>query len=200
VDADAPWRPWRPAHVAHRLSGIAVRWYVVAGWAIDLFLGEETREHEDLEIGVPRSDFPAVQACLSDCRFYVVGDGFRYPVTDEAAMATHFQTWAWDDTAHAYVLDVFRDPHDRDEWICRRDESIRRPYAEIVRVTDEGIPYLTPEVVLLFKAKHQREKDEADWARVRPLLDPQQRAWLVDALTRVHPGHSWIEELRDADP
>jgi hypothetical protein len=29
-------------------------------------------------------------------------------------------------------------------WICRRDETIRLPYAEIIRHTADGIPYLTP--------------------------------------------------------
>ena len=52
------WDPWRPEEVAALLVGVAVPWYVAAGWAIDLFLGEERREHEDLEIAVPRVRFP----------------------------------------------------------------------------------------------------------------------------------------------
>jgi hypothetical protein len=56
-----------------------------------------------------------------------------------------------------------------------------------------GIPYLAPEIVLLFKAKHAaRGKDAADFARALPLLDGQRREWLADALRVVHPGHDWI--------
>ena len=56
-----------------------------------------------------------------------------------------------------------------------------------------GIPYLAPEIVLLFKAKHaDRDKDAADFARALPLLDDQRRQWLADALRVVHPGHDWI--------
>ena len=59
--------------------------------------------------------------------------------------------------------------------------------------TDDGVPYLAPEVVLLFKAKAAREKDELDLGRALPLLEPARRAWLADALRLVHPGHAWID-------
>jgi hypothetical protein len=59
------------------------------------------------------------------------------------------------------------------------------------------VPYLVPEIVLLFKAKHDRPKDHADFAGIVPLLDPTQRAWLAAAaLARVDPGHCWISDLR----
>ena len=31
-------------------------WFIAGGWAIDLFLGKETREHKDLEIALFRKD------------------------------------------------------------------------------------------------------------------------------------------------
>ena len=39
--------------MADRLRGVTVPWYVAGGWALDLYRGVESREHEDLEIGVP---------------------------------------------------------------------------------------------------------------------------------------------------
>lgn len=62
-------------------------------------------------------------------------------------------------------------------------------------VTSDGIPYLMPEIVLLFKAKHDRPKDHADFEGTLPLLDDQQRTWLGAGLARVHPGHVWLERL-----
>src|SRR5439155_19088760 len=47
------WDPWRPEEVARRLARVQAHWYIAPGWAIDLFLGAERREHGDLEIGVP---------------------------------------------------------------------------------------------------------------------------------------------------
>jgi hypothetical protein len=81
------------------------------------------------------------------------------------------------------------------QWICRRDESIRRPYAEIVHRTDEGIPYLAPELVLLFKAKRDSPKDRADLEGTVPLMSHASRAALAEMLSRVQPAHSWLTRL-----
>jgi hypothetical protein len=66
----------------------------------------------------------------------------------------------------------------------------------VLLASTEGVPYPVPEVVLLFKAKHDRPKDDADFAGVLPLLDPARQAWLASALARIHPGHRWINQLR----
>ena len=87
------------------------------------------------------------------------------------------------------------EPHIDDRWVCRRDDSITLSYAELVRRTGDDIPYVIPEVALLFEAKHLRDKDEADFARVLPDLDSTQRSRLRGWLSRVHPGHRWIDAL-----
>ncbi|GAB2622575.1 hypothetical protein Aab01nite_26530 [Paractinoplanes abujensis] len=185
------WQPWHPEQVAERLEGVGVPWYVAGGWAIDLHLGEETRDHEDLELAVPRERFEPVAGRFPELAFYVAGGGQVVPATP-AALGEHHQTWAYDTAAGAWRFDVFREPHDGDTWISRRDASLRRPYGEMVLLGPAGIPYLSPEVVLLFKAKHCRPKDEQDYAAVAPRLTSGQRAWLDSALELVHPGHAWI--------
>jgi hypothetical protein len=62
---DPAWDPWRPEDVTRRLAGVSAPWCVAAGWALDLFRGEQTREHGDLEIAVPAPDFGAVRAALA---------------------------------------------------------------------------------------------------------------------------------------
>ena len=54
----ARWDAWSPAELARRLAGVTAT-YVLAGWALDRFHGRQTREHEDLEIGVAAEDFAA---------------------------------------------------------------------------------------------------------------------------------------------
>ncbi|HEX5939969.1 MAG TPA: hypothetical protein VFZ12_06380, partial [Dehalococcoidia bacterium] len=56
----------------------------------------------------------------------------------------------------------------------------------------DGIPYLRPEICLLFKAKAVRDKDRADFEAALPRMSHAQRAWLHTALERVHPDHDWI--------
>jgi hypothetical protein len=182
--------------VARRLEGVDVPWAVAGGWSLDLFLGRVTRTHEDIEIAVPSAGFPAIRTALADLDFDVINDGMAYPLESPAFDEAH-QTWVSEPPTGVYRLDVFREPHDGDVWICRRDSHLRLPYAQVVCRTVDGIPYQAPELGLLFKAKHTRAKDEADLACVLPSLDLPQRRWLTDALTLVHPGHRWLEEALD---
>jgi hypothetical protein len=190
-----PWDAWHPREVRGRLVGVDVPWCVVAGWAIDLFRGARTRDHEDTEIAVPASRFPEIRRAFAEFDLDVVGSGHIWPLEHEAFDVMH-QTWVRDRTTGIYQLDIFREPHDDEIWIYRRDETIRRPYSEIIRTTEDGIPYMVPEIVLLFKAKHDLPKDNFDFVGVLPLLDTAQRRWLANALERTHPGHHWLEPLR----
>jgi len=191
---DVAWEPWTPEDVASRLLGTSARWYVVAGWALDLFVGRQSRPHDDIEIGVPAESFSEIREVFADYDFDVVDSGRRWPLASDAFAST-FQTWLRDNKTGVYHLDVFREPHNGSEWICRRDERIRMPYDQLIRFSGKGIPYMSPEVALLFKAKGLREKDQADFDGVLPLLRPQQIDWLRVNLELVHPGHVWINAL-----
>ena len=190
------WDAWRPEDVARALAGVEAPWYVAAGWAIDLFLGGERREHEDLEIAVPATRFGEVAEALVELEPFVVGQGQATPLAEASELLdTYHQTWMLDRAAGRWRVDVFREPSDGDTWICRRDEAIRLPYDELIERTAAGVPYVRPEIALLFKAKHAREKDDGDLAAVVPRLAPERRRLLAELLERVHPGHRWLEEL-----
>ncbi len=188
------WEPWVPEAFGERMVGASVPWYVAGGWAIDLFVGRRTRDHEDLEVAVPSSRFVELASRFPEMDFWVPqGEEELAAMTEETLGGESHQTWARERSTQRWRFDVFREPHDGDVWICRRDETIRRPYAEIVaRSEDGGIPHLVPEVVLLFKAKAARDKDRADLEVAWPLMTPDQQGWFHDALARVHPGHEWL--------
>ena len=80
-------------------------------------------------------------------------------------------------------------------WVSRRDDRLTLPYGSLILRTNEGIPYACPEVVLLFKAKAARPKDEMDLEAVLPRLSQQRLRWLRDALQLVHPGHRWLRRM-----
>ena len=110
-------------------------------------------------------------------------------------MTAHRQTWAREPRG-PWRLDVIRERWDGETWIYQRDP--RDPRARLASsspVSDEGIPYVQPEVALLFKAKAPRPKDERDFDFVLPYLDRRRREWLRDALNLVHPGHRWLDRL-----
>ena len=198
------WDAWRPEEVAALLVGVQAPWYVAAGWAIDLFLGEERRAHEDLEIAVPRARFSEIAERLAGFELFIPdGDltdpGLVWPLANAPkALDGHQQTWAREPATGVWRLDVFREPSEGDTWIYRRDERIRLPYSEVIERTGDGIPYARPEIVLLFKAKHSdRPKDEADFAAVLPSLEPDRRRWLAESLALTHPSHPWLERVQE---
>jgi hypothetical protein len=193
--SDPHWDPWRPENVARLLAGVSVPWYVAGGWALDLFRGEQTREHADLEIAVPAVSFGAVRAALTGYDVEVVGAGRIWPL-DSPAFDVMYQTWVSEPGSGVYRLDIFREPQRDGAWICRRDETITLPYERIIHHTGEGIPYLAAEIALLFKAKHAAElKNQVDFEGALPLLDASAVGWLRWALSRIHPGHAWIGAL-----
>jgi hypothetical protein len=193
---DAKWSScWSPSQVAEQLAGTTTPWCVAAGWALDLFRGSRTREHGDIEIAIPAAAFPEIRDRFPGYAFDAVGSGRIWEEASPEVLATTHQTWLRDRATGDYLLDVFREPHDGETWICRHDETIRFPYSEIIHHTPGGIPYLAPELVLLFKAKHVRPKDQADFDGTIPHMTSAQRQTLAGLLARAHPGHHWLANL-----
>ncbi len=200
VDPTVPgldrWAAWTPPEAAAVLAGCRVPWAVAAGWAIDLHLGRQTREHSDLEIAIPRSMFGTYRRHLNGFELYLAGSGRvrRLAADREPGPDTH-QVWVCEPAVPAWRLDTFLEPSDELTWVFRRDTRIRVPMRDALVHTGSGIPYLRPEIVLLMKAKHTREKDEADLAVTLPTLDHRARSWLTDAIAKVHPGHPWLGRI-----
>jgi len=83
-----------------------------------------------------------------------------------------------------------------DEWIFRRNPAIRGLLSGLGLCSGDGVPYLVPEVQLLYKSKGLRPKDQADFDSVQPRLGLQQKAWLKDALRKIYPErHPWLGRL-----
>jgi hypothetical protein len=86
------------------------------------------------------------------------------------------------------------DEAEGDEWLYRRMPSVRRSLKSLVWHHD-GVPYLSPEVQLLYKGAQRSPKAEADFNACLPHLDGSQRSWLARALATAHPGHPWRDVL-----
>jgi len=60
------------------LSTLRAPWWVAGGWALDLYLGEITRAHKDLDIGIAASDrCRRIESALF--RVGLLGSANRYP-------------------------------------------------------------------------------------------------------------------------
>ncbi|HEX4904736.1 MAG TPA: hypothetical protein VFU93_04735 [Acidimicrobiales bacterium] len=177
---------------------MGVRWRVAAGWSIDLFVGERTRDHHDLEIEVPRADHARVRRHLG-LQPYAAGDGeLRRMGVDDPLPEGGFQSWCFDPVAERWRIDLMAVPGDDDTWVYRRDESLTAPLAWMVAETDDGIPYLRPHGTLLYKGLSSggiRPKDDADLETCLPRMTADERAWLAESLSRFRPDHPWTRKI-----
>ncbi|MGI8870817.1 MAG: nucleotidyltransferase domain-containing protein [Mycobacteriales bacterium] len=186
------WDAWTPAEINELLAGVDARWSVIGGWALDVWRGHQTRDHADLEIATPQFDFTAIRERLSDCEFFVAGrDGF-WPVDGAGGHYFDFpETWARDRRSGRWKVDVIRNQYDGDTWVCQAERSVRMPYDEAVAVSATGIPYLKPELVLLYKGIHLRPGDDRDLSSAVSLLTTERRSWLANTLLQVRDPHPW---------
>jgi GrpB-like predicted nucleotidyltransferase (UPF0157 family) len=184
--------------VANELSEASFPWYISSGWALDLFLGKVNRVHQDVDVVVPR---PAQM----ELRKHLAERGWRFITPFEKRLEhwpPHMQLELPRHQVHAHREDEFIDIllTDMDGvWKYRREPSIVRSLDKIGLSTESGIPYLAPELVLLFKSKNtsnqERTKDQSDFENILPHLDAERRAWLRWALIATSPDHLWIEQL-----
>lgn len=201
MDTETPlahdaWCAWHPAELARRLSGIARPWCIAGGWALDLWHGRQNRDHEDLEFTVLREDVRAFRQVLAGMDFYTAGDGVvEYLPADQEPPADIWQIWCQDIAARCWRVDMMIEPGTPEMWKYKRDPAIVRPRSEMVGMTGDGLPYLKPAAVLLFKAKHKRGKDETDFENALPKLARAERDWLKACLAAVHPGHDWLHMI-----
>ncbi len=171
-------------------------WYIAGGWAIDLFLGRMTRDHEDIDVAVLRRDQERIQACLSGWDLVKMVQGRRAPWRpgEYLELPIH-EIHARRNRGTFAQIELLLEEAEGDQWTFRRDSRIARPLAGIAMRTDSGVRFLAPEIALLYKAKEPGAKDEADFGLAHPKLGSERRKWLMDALEIVHPGHPWIRRL-----
>jgi Aminoglycoside-2''-adenylyltransferase len=185
---------------ADMMRGYAGPWYVAGGWAIDLFLGRVTREHADLEVAVLRRDQEVLRAHMAGWRLHKAvqqdGAGAWVPwVADERLELPIHQVMAQRDDGEPREVEFFLVEAADGQWRFRRNQAIRRPEAEMGAMSSRGIPIVAPEIMLAYKAKATRPKDEHDFTLAHELLSADQRAWLKATLSVCHPDHPWIARL-----
>jgi hypothetical protein len=198
------WQPWNPDQTATFFAALHVPWWIAGGWALDLFLEKQTREHEDIDVLILRRDQQAVRTLLGTWDVQAAlppprdeAWPFRSWHLAEALDETIHDIWCRPDATQPWTIQLMIADTHGEQWLFRRMPTIRRSLATLGDTTPKGIPYLAPEIQLLYKAKGRRPKDEADFRHTVPALPRERRIWLRDALTQVHPHHPWLDQLMD---
>lgn len=188
------------APVGALMAGFAPPWYVAGGWGLDLFLGRVTRAHEDVDVATLRADQEALRAHLADWELrkvvagpdggvlvpWLEGEWLELPVHEIHARRPQGEPAA---------LEVLLNESEGELWRFRRNLEVGRPLARIGLRAPNGLPFLAPEIALLYKAKGHQAKDDQDFCNVRGALDGERRKWLRQAIATCHPRHPWLVEL-----
>ncbi|MDN4606269.1 nucleotidyltransferase domain-containing protein [Sporosarcina highlanderae] len=181
--------------VAEWMAGYDRPWGIAGGWAIDLFIGNQTRAHSDIEIAILREDQHLIKNHLTCWKFDKVVNGELVNWGHEMLeLPIHELHGKHVGTGEA--LEVLLNEIDRERWVFRRATKITYPVSSLFLISGEGIPVLNPVIVLLYKAKNAQEKDHADFQVVKDLLETHDKEWLLQALEIHLPGHPWISVLQ----
>jgi hypothetical protein len=194
------WNPFTPHEVAELMERSGVSWWVSGGWAIDLCVGHQTRPHDDIDIGVFRSDQGMIQRFFADWDVAIASSGRLRPWPAGQRLASpDNDLWIRQDRAGPWRIQIMLNDGGADVWISRRDPRIRVRYEDAIRFAN-GIPFLAPHLQLLFKASAPTPKDDADLAAAIGLLTATERFWLLNRISELDPQHGWLTPLRSASP
>jgi hypothetical protein len=193
-----PWEPASVQEVTAYFADFPGPWWIAGGFAIELATGRAIRSHDDIDVGLLRTDHLHAHAALPGWELWAADPpGQLRPWGRGEPLPGHVHdVWCRPRAASPWRVQLMIDESDGPGWVSRRDPRLRRPLREIIRTTADGIPFLAPEVQLHYKARARRPKDVLDLHAALPVLGAAEREWLRDSIGAAEPDHPWLELLR----
>lgn len=197
---------------------------VCGGFAIELFLDKSIRKHGDIDISAfwhdrdkiilyMRSlDFDIYEPCgnrichhITDVSNQVKAKRNLFCIKPDSNFAVFFPQDEKDmcriefdgngQTKSDFVEIIFNDTNGGN-FLYARNNEISLPLDKAI-MNRNGIPYLAPELVLLYKSTDiEREGYQADYDAAMQKMNTGQKNWLKKALQKMYPsGHEWLKEI-----
>jgi hypothetical protein len=195
-----------PKFALQLMSGYNKPWHVAGGWALDLYVVRERRKHSDLDIATYREDQMVLQEYFADRQLkkYTGPDGAERLETwepGERLVQPDFEIVLEGCDPDYPRIELLLNESKGDDWIWRKNLDVRYPKSRVGMRSPEGIPFLCPEIVLLYKSRHvlgvdaNEHKDQQDFIELKDVLEVERRNWLKATLETHSPGHPWISQL-----
>jgi len=195
----ALWDPLPYAEAYARLKSKGIRAWVAGGWALDLFLGRQTRPHLDTDIVIRRTDQARIAEAFPGWEVFRTHAPGLSPWDGSSYLASTPNVWLREGRDRPWSLELMFLDGEGDRWVYRRNKEIHRRLADLGLVNNDGLSFLRPEIQLLCKggSSQRRKKDDDDFRAVLPCLPDTSREWLVRSLEIQFPhGHDWIAHLK----
>jgi Aminoglycoside-2''-adenylyltransferase len=142
-------------------------WCLCGGWAVDAWVGDQRRDHKDVDIAIFQEDQRAIFDHLAG--WQLVGhdrhvadntselwDGRRrldLPAHIHARHGDGVLPSRLDGAAEqGFSLEIVLNERANGYWILSRELDIALPIGQCIRESPWGLPTLVPEVVLFYKA------------------------------------------------
>lgn len=196
------------APIAELMSAFRASWALCGGWAIDAWLGRQTRDHGDVDISVFIQDRQALFDHLAGWQLVAhdrqVDGGTSEPwdgrrldlpahIHGRLDAGEGLPDRVDDASQQGFSLDIQLGDRSGDDWILSRQPRIGVPLGDGVQQSPWGLPTVVPEVLLFFKARELRHRDRLDFLALLPQLTREQRDWVRGAISLA--GHPWLPQL-----
>jgi hypothetical protein len=192
------WEDFDPSRLSSIMRRFHAPWWVAGGRALDLWMGRQTRAHQDVDVAILRDDQKQLQQTFGGWElYYATPDHRLVPYRSECWLEEPLHgVWVRPASDAPWLCEFLLNEHEDQQWVYRRNPAVRKPLAEVGVKALGGVPILVPEIVLLYKAHELTEKDEADFRTVLPHLTVRRKAWLLEALDETTPNHPWARRMR----
>lgn len=205
------------------LNDLNIEYAICGGFAIDLFLGYESRKHGDIDIMAYWNDRNTIILSMQSKGYHVyemLGGGRAHHITDinnqQYKKKNIFCSTSDCELVHLmpteekdiYSIDFYHIGqtklnfleflfNDKDEncFLYARNNSIKRDMNKAI-LQNENISYLSPELLILYKSTDtEREGYQQDFELANSKMNTEQKEWLHNSLKIMYPeGHKWMQE------
>ena len=198
-DRYGPWESFDLLGLQALMDGFPEPWWVVGGHAMEAFNGVH-RPHEDVDLVIFSRHVPELREQLRDYHLWSNDGGTLRPLDDRFPEPFHdrCQIWVRKNASSPWIIDCPINPDVEGRWQSKRFADHVADLADVTWVDERGIRFQNPEIVLLFKAAQDREKDRFDLENTWPLLAEDKKRWLRAAVKRYDAEHPWNTRLADA--
>jgi hypothetical protein len=203
------------------LKGQNFEFAICGGFAIDLFLGYESRKHGDIDVMAYWNDRNSIILYMQSKGYHVyemLGGGLAHHITDinnqlykkrnifcstnDCELVELTPT----DETDIYKIDFFHigqtnlnfieflfNNKDEKSFLYARNHNIKRELNKAILHHNET-SYLAPELLLLYKSTDaEREGYQQDFELAFSKMNDYQKEWLNNSLRIMYPnGHIWI--------
>ena len=192
-------------------------WAFCGGWAIDLFCGEQTRKHSDIDICafaenrddvikfMDRPNWTLYDYCgggivhlnaghheekYAGKSLCCVKDGNRFFHFIPLGDGMFRQEYRQADQTELDYIDFMFNKRSEVNFLCVWSDAtptIERTLDNAI-LYSEGIPYIAPEIAMLYDSReHEHDDSEHDFVIATARMNNEQKAWLTNSLHLRYP-------------